>query len=991
MKKIITLLILAAFFAMPVHASYESYIETALRDGIISGDENGNVDNDRPATRAEFAVILTKFLNLSGGINTFSDVSAQDWFASAMATAGHYSIIVGDENGNAKPYDMIKRMDVITMLGRFYGAANQNISPADGVADYAQQYWAYAVSNHILTNESPDGFVSKGEILQLLYSYDTEDEMNVRFMSGYPKISQKSGVLNHISVEIRTNKPCKIYYALTEENSPHKEVKTLLCETSENTVTASIKANINKTYDIFLLAVDSDGVSGKISVIKGARPFAIASGDGSRSTPYILYTKEQLSQISLMPNKFYRLGSDITLDGEWTPISDFTGTLDGNGYTIRGLTVSGKNHAGLFSHVSGTVKNLTVYGDMTAAKNVGIIAGTNDGNIENCTVAGTAYANTDYAGGICGVNCGTVKNCLTSLYSVASGSFAGGISGINYGIIENCLAAVNVVASDMYAGGIAGVNSGGTIKACVSACMTVHDVLTRNSGRITTNKNDGILDNNYFYLEAISDTMYVEPSRQSQNGFDATWDNLRDLDFYRSLGWNTGIWKTADNGFRLVYPKPALAPDLSPGDTIYFPKQIKTEHDLRAIDSGESGHYILAADIYLSAPWKTICGAAGFSGTLDGDGHTIYNLNLNTQPGFFSNITGGTVKNLTLRNVTASSDTVGGILTPCNYGYIDNCQIYGKIQAKRSGHIGSFTGLNHGAITNCRAYVDITNTHSNSTIGGICAESDGVIFSSSYRGKISATSENTVAGGICGYDTGGYISDCFAFMTASTNTNSVYIGGICGMAEGSQIYKCVSGGNIIMSSKDIIYSGGICALAQNTAIYNCYSLSELHAFSRKGYVGGICGLNSESNVQNTYSAASILSGQSIITGGICGFSENGFIMQNVALNPAINGGENTGAIYGKSHMSGISDNYACDRILINSQHIVNRENNGIIKSLDTLKNTDFYFKPISLGGLLGWPCDIYGDDVWQNSLQSYAFPTLSGVDTRGLIAMPKYK
>lgn len=991
MKKVVVLLILVALFAPTVQASYENYVETAVADGVVLGDENGEINENKPVTRGEFAVMLAKFLNLSGGINSFLDVSKNDWFHDAMVAANHHSILVGDEKGNARPYDMIKRQDVITILGRFYGARNFDTSHADGVSDYAKEYWSYAVSNGLLTAINPDENVTKGETLQLLYDYDTKDGRYVRFMTGHPKISQTRGVFNHITIDVRTNRPCKVYYALSEENAPRGEVNTYLCETSGDTVTVSLTANLSKTYDIYLLAVSPEGITSKIAVIKSVKPFSIATGDGSQYAPYIIYTKEQLAQISLIPDKYYRLGSDIVLDGRWEPISHFTGILDGNGNTVSGLSVSGKSHAGLFSLVSGTVKNLTVYGDITAVQNAGVIAGENEGIIENCTAIGTVYANTNFAGGICGMNNGTVRECLSSLYSVSAGSFAGGISGSNHGVIENCLAATNVVASDMYAGGISGNNNGGTIRKCVSACMTVHDVLTENSGRITTNKHGGILDQNYFFLEAISDSPYEEPSDHSQNGYDASWNNLCDLDFYKNIGWETENWKLANNGFRLIYPKNTREPQLTPGATIYFPKPLKTPQDLRDIENDPSGHYILSKDIILSTPWKTICGAEGFSGTFDGDNHTIYNLNLNTQAGFFSNITGGTVKNLTFRNVTSSPDTMGGILTPCNYGYIDNCRIFGKIQTKKAGHTGSFAALNHGAITNCRAYVDIINTNLNSTVGGICAESDGVIFGTSYRGKITAKGENTVLGGICGYDIGGYISDCFAFMSASSNTNSGYIGGICGMAEGTQLYKCASGGSFVVSANNGLYSGGICALLKNATLYNCYSLAELHSFANSGYVGGICGFNSQSNVQNTYSAASILSGDNIFSGGICGYSENGFIMQNVALNPAINGGENVGAIYGKITMSGVSDNYACERMLINSKYPDNRDSNGVLKSLNILKKNDFYFEPIASGGLLGWPATNYNENVWQESGSMYPFPVLSGVDTQGLLSMPTYK
>ncbi len=990
MKKLLILFILTAFFAMPVNAAYENYVTRAIGDGVITGDENGNINEDKPVTRAEFAVILTKFLNLSGGINTFSDVAPHDWFHDAMVAANHYSILFGDENGNANPYNTILRQDAVTILGRFYEAKSQNLSLAENVPQYAKEYWAYAISNGLLTETDPQGYVSKGEMLQLLYDYDIKDSGSIRFMAGYPRISQKTSTFNHISIDVKTNKPCKIYYALAEENSPHGAVNNLLCETDSGIATASIKANMHNRYDLYLLAVDNSGVTSKITVIKGIEPFAIASGDGSETAPYIIYTEEQLAQISLIPNRFYKLGSDITFTKEWTPISYFSGTLDGNGYAIRNLQVDGKNNAGLFALLEGTVRNLTVYGNISAAKNAGIIAGENDGVIENCITAGTVSANTDYAGGIAGINSGTIINCLTLPYSVSAGSFAGGIAGTNNGTIENCLSAANVVASDMYAGGIAGINSG-TIKTCVSACMTVHDVITQNSGRITTNKGNGILYKNYFYVEAISDSPYEEPSDHSPNGYDVAWSDIRSLNFYRKLGWDTGKWKAGANGLRIIQPKFAQAPQLTAGETIYFPKAIKTAQELRDIDLNESGHYILADDIYLSTPWKTICNKNGFSGTFDGNGYTIYNLNLNTQPGFFSNITGGTVKNLTFRNVTSSTDTLGGILTACNYGYIDNCKIYGKLQTKKAGHTGSFAGLNHGAITNCEAYVDITNSNSNSTVGGICAENDGVVFGTVYTGKITVNGESTVVGGICGYDMNGYLSDNFANITISADTNFGYIGGICGMAEGSQIYKCASSGSVVASSKNTIYSGGICALIQNATLYNCYALSDINAFSGIGYVGGICGLSSGSIIQNTYSAGNILSGNSLMTGGICGYSENGFIMQNVSLNPAINGGENCGAIYGDIDMTELYDNYSCEKTLVNSQHIITGVKNGTIKTLDILRNTEFFFKPVFAGGQLGWPSDASDDDVWIKKDSNYAFPVLSGVGGQEFLTTPIYK
>ena len=187
MKKTLVLMLLSALLSTPVYAQGENYVETAIRDGVVLGDENGNINAERNVTRGEFAVILTKFLNLSGGVNTFADVSPHDWFASALASTNHHSLIVGDEFGNARPYDNITRQDAVTILGRYYEAKAQNVTISQDVSNYAKEYWAYALSNGILTQDDPKEHVTKGEILGLLYEFDKKGTTGVRFRSGYPK------------------------------------------------------------------------------------------------------------------------------------------------------------------------------------------------------------------------------------------------------------------------------------------------------------------------------------------------------------------------------------------------------------------------------------------------------------------------------------------------------------------------------------------------------------------------------------------------------------------------------------------------------------------------------------------------------------------------------------------------------------------------------------------------------------------------------------
>ena len=85
-----------------------------------------------------------------------------------------------------------------------------------------------------------------------------------------------------------------------------------------------------------------------------ASPYKFEGGTGTREDPYLVATAEQLNAIRRGLDKHYKLVADIDLSkwGNWTPIggnpayeyngrdcSRFTGTLDGNGHVISGMTI----------------------------------------------------------------------------------------------------------------------------------------------------------------------------------------------------------------------------------------------------------------------------------------------------------------------------------------------------------------------------------------------------------------------------------------------------------------------------------------------------------------------------------------------------------------------------------------------------------------------------------------------------------------------------
>jgi energy-coupling factor transporter ATP-binding protein EcfA2 len=100
---------------------------------------------------------------------------------------------------------------------------------------------------------------------------------------------------------------------------------------------------------------------------------------------------------------FYRLMNNISITTTWVPLttsSAFRGIFVGNNYTISGVDNLGavnNVYIGLFGNNVGTIKNLTVSGTLTPNYEntiyIGLIAGFNNGTINNCHSSGSVNVN----------------------------------------------------------------------------------------------------------------------------------------------------------------------------------------------------------------------------------------------------------------------------------------------------------------------------------------------------------------------------------------------------------------------------------------------------------------------------------------------------------------------------------------------------------------------------------------------------------------------
>ena len=233
-------------------------------------------------------------------------------------------------------------------------------------------------------------------------------------------------------------------------------------------------------------------------------------------------------------------------------------------------------------------------------------------------------------------------------------------------------------------------------------------------------------------------------------------------------------------------------------------QNIGTAEAFAAMEPG--GNYQLTADITVTAPY-----AEDFSGTFDGDGHTVT-----------LNITSSSAKSYTgLFGTLAGGAVVKNVITA------------GKIEATGKDNVGGIAGFANtysGDVTieNCKNTAAITG---NNEVGGILGYCSGsahsvTVTDCANTGTISGTRK---LGGICGnLENAHFIKNCY---NSGTVTGSA-IGGILG--RGARGYSSTTDTPILENCYnvgDIVYSGtngsaivGTGYAKKPVEVKNCYAL-----------------------------------------------------------------------------------------------------------------------------------------------------------------------
>jgi hypothetical protein len=579
---------------------------------------------------------------------------------------------------------------------------------------------------------------------------------------------------------------------------------------------------------------------------------------------YAVYAEDIISDfISTVvcndPDVVYTISGDAAL-GRVAPTCSlpgqaFMGKLYGNGYKVSYALTTLEAISGLFGHLDGAViSDLVVEFAETSGysgtETTGILAGTaRNSVIKNVSVSGplTGRANA-VVGGVVGelYNSTIYGAASNALFTIVSAS----ADNITMGGIAGYLGEGGVITDSMYKGtttlttnvqnilgGIAGINDGGIIKSAYSDSIlrsTGTNVNTNTTvGGIVGDFRSGTVQDSLAFGTMINGTAAgriagnIEPGASVENNYAkgdmlVNYETVADSDKDGEKITTSAVLKsraffrdTLNYDFNAVWIMP---------DYYDFPAFLWQQNDLPAYEEISSatelqdisgdGLYVLFNDIDLSAlnigetnagEWTQI---PTFSGTLDGNGHTISNLKMSAAGNLsmFGTVS-GTIKNVKFDNLNIAPATPGTVKgsnttmaalaqTLSATGVIESVQVSGNI-------IGG------------------------NNMGGLAANHYGIISHSSFNGIVASDYTETAS------YVGGF---------ASTAYPGSYI--LFSSSAGSREYRVLPGATRALAkylAGLVGYSTGNAAGGQGIYIISSYSTADFHSEAAAVNMGGITG------------------------------------------------------------------------------------------------------------------------------------------------------
>ena len=514
--------------------------------------------------------------------------------------------------------------------------------------------------------------------------------------------------------------------------------------------------------------------------------------------------------------------------------------------TIRDFTVKG-NITGISNNSIGgvivqatnsNISNITSYIDIESdsSDTGGIVGYLRDSIIENCVNYGTINGSYRYTGGVigysknstvqkCGNNSsvyGTGNSCggiigsaesstVTDCYNIGDVSGSGGICGMtSFTNITNCYN-IGTITGVGNCGAISGVD-GNTVINCyyLDTCGAKNKYATSKtvdqfaSGEVAYLLNQKVTDGTHTWYQNIDNGEIPDDYPKFDGG--TVYYSYYCGGFYiysNSINDDNHIF--SDNGFCQNcggYQSATLSSNgvyeiSNAGQLFWFASLVNGDSTHADFDEQKTdAQAILVADINLEdREWTPI---NSFSGTFNGNNHTISGINItsgSSEIGLFGNVSGGTIKDLTVKGkISLNSDCnkIGGVVGHMDGGIVSNVSSYVDISnsAGVPKHIGGVIGTvekNETVIEKCTYYGSINISNSTDCFGGIVAytNSGAKIDNCANYGTISTTKAGAYTGGILAYmnNTSASVQNSYNYGEVSNAGNTNHCGAIVGFAK----------------------------------------------------------------------------------------------------------------------------------------------------------------------------------------------------------------
>ena len=414
------------------------------------------------------------------------------------------------------------------------------------------------------------------------------------------------------------------------------------------------------------------------------------------ATPAAKNVKAKLTKDITVNNKVLNddgsLISDPSSLKAWTPITDFAGTLDGQGHTISGLycNTPGSEYVGLFGSIKG------------------------GGEVRHLGVVDSYFAGSGFVGGVCGRNDGTISGCYSTA-TVSSTLYTGGVLvGFTDGIVKNSFAYGTALNSARFLGSIQGGSTTNCFYLSHSAAVEYYGY------GVTEATAEKFKSGEVAYLLSLNDSIW----KQNVNS-----DLYPNFTAAQAVGYANGQYHNHDNADTCEI---CHANDNKPAQTTGGIYRITKEAELKwfanAVNNGSSRiSAILETNISVT-DWAPIGTSTNqFFGTLDGNGFTV-----------------------TIQNIADSSASNVGLVGCLGAnGKITNIKVAGTVTGGST--VGGVVGYCLGTLQNV---INAANVNGTSNVGGVIGYYSANTLYASYNlgntGKVSG--DDLTSGGVIGYN-----------------------------------------------------------------------------------------------------------------------------------------------------------------------------------------------------------------------------------------------